>query len=76
MRLIETAEEARQHIEANLRGLAKIAIDRSKESRQRFGAETDEKLKRIWEREADVELRIAKLINEECDALVKELTSS
>lgn len=75
MRKIETAEEVRQHIEANLRGLAKAALDKSKESRQRHAAEPDPHLKDIWRREAETELRIAKLINEECDGLLERLAS-
>jgi hypothetical protein len=75
MRLIETADEVRQHIEANLRGLAKSALEKSHESRRRCAAETDGRLKDIWQREAEIELRIAKLANEKCDALLKELTS-
>lgn len=73
MRVIETVDEVRQHIEANLRGLAKSALDKSKESRRRFDAEDDERLKDIWKREADIELRIAKMINEECDTLLERL---
>lgn len=70
MRLIETAEEARQHIEANLRTLAKSALERSHESRKRHEAETDDRLKEIWKREAEAELRIAKIVNQECDTLL------
>lgn len=76
MRVIETVEELRQHIEANLRGLAKRAVDMSKESRRRHDAEGDERLKDIWKREAEIELRVAKLLNDECDALLKRLTQS
>jgi hypothetical protein len=65
MRVIETVDEVRQHIAANLRGLAKSAVDRSKESRQRCEAETDEHLKATWRKGADTELRIWKMINEE-----------
>ncbi|NJO55692.1 MAG: hypothetical protein HC834_04265 [Rhodospirillales bacterium] len=75
MRAIETVEEARQHIEANLLGLAKSALDKSKESRQRYQTEADDHLKNIWKQEADSELRIAKLINDECDALLSKLAS-
>jgi len=75
MRLIDTADEVRQHIETNLRGLAKSALEKSHDSRQRCAAETDARLKDIWRREAEIELRIAKLANENCDALVNELTS-
>ena len=75
MRIMETVNEVRQHIEANLRGLAKNALDKSKESRQRYVAETDEHLKDIWKQEAEIELRIAKRINEECDVLLTRLTT-
>jgi hypothetical protein len=70
MRLIEIAEEVQQHIEANLRTLAKSALERSHESRKRHDAETDQRLKEIWKREAEAELRIAKTVNQECDALL------
>lgn len=39
MRLIDTGEELRQHIEANLRGLAKTALEKSQESRKRHEGE-------------------------------------
>jgi hypothetical protein len=71
MRVIETVEEARQHIEANLQGLAKDAFERSQESRRRYDSETDDRLREVWKREAEAELRIAKMINEECDTLLK-----
>lgn len=75
MRVIETVDEVRQHIEANLRGLAKSAVDMSKESRRRHEVETDEHLKDIWKREAEIEMRIAKLINGECDALLNRVAT-
>jgi hypothetical protein len=71
MRLIDTGEELRQHIEANLRGLAKAALEKSQESRRRHDGETDPRLKVIWKQEAEAELRIAKVINDECEALLK-----
>ena len=71
MRIIKTVEEARLHIEANLRGLEKGAFDRSQESRRRCDSETDDRLREVWKREAEAELRIAKMINEECDTLLK-----
>lgn len=71
MRLIDTGEELRQHIEANLRGLAKTALEKSQESRRRHEGETDPRLKAVWKHEAEAELRIAKVINDECEALLK-----
>lgn len=71
MRVIDTGEELRQHIEANLRGLAKTALEKSQESRKRHDGESDPRLKAIWKREAEAELRIAKVINDECEALLK-----
>jgi hypothetical protein len=76
MRLIETDEELRQHIEASLRGMAKIALERSQESRRRHDAEADARRKTIWKREAEAELRIAKAISDECEALLKMVERS
>ena len=70
MRVFEGVDEARQHIESNLRGLAKEAMERAHDSRSRAGSESDERLRAIWRAEADAELAIAKRINAECDALL------
>ncbi len=75
MRVFGTLEEARQHIEASLRGLAKSALERAQDSRRRFEAETDARLKEIWRLEAEAEKRIAKAINDECEALLKRLAA-
>ncbi len=71
MRLIETEEEMRQHIEANLRGLAKVALEKAQDSRRRHDTEQDARRKTVWGREAEAELRIAKAVNEECEALLR-----
>ena len=46
-----------------------------KRGRRRHEVETDEHLKDIWKREAEIEMRIAKLINGECDALVDRVAT-
>jgi ElaB/YqjD/DUF883 family membrane-anchored ribosome-binding protein len=74
MRVFKDVEELKQHIEANLRGLAKSALDKSHESRLRSENETDERRKEIWRREAEAEKRIAKMINDECEQLLKLLS--
>jgi hypothetical protein len=74
MRVFENVEELRQHIEANLRGLAKSALDKSRESDLQSKNEPDEWRKEIWRREAEAEKRIAKMINDECEQLLKLLS--
>ena len=74
MRTFENVEELKQHIEANLRGLAKRALEMSHESRVRSENEPNVRLKEIWHREAEAEKRIAKIINSECEQLLKLLS--
>jgi hypothetical protein len=74
MRVFQDVEELKQHIEANLLGLANSALDKSHESRLRFENEPDERRKEIWRREAEAERRIAKMINDECEQLLKLLS--